>query len=166
MIASFWLINKHLQWYTNVSSINSEPDHLLSAFSFRNVNNDVSFTHQLVSPCFDLFPTRYCAHLVHGAYICDHQLCLVSLLGTQFTAHSFLSYPDHERQNHSTPLLLLRDCYESTVLTSFFYLLLTYISPDPAEQREIFRKVCESRSLFLPLSSTYVQKELTNILCL
>lgn len=44
-------------------------------------------------------------------------------------------------QNHSTPLLLLRDCYESTVLTSFFYLLLLYLSPDPEEQKEIFRKV-------------------------
>lgn len=46
-------------------------------------------------------------------------------------------------QNHSTPLLLLRDCYESTVLTSFFYLLLLYLSPDPEEQKEIFRKVCQ-----------------------
>ena len=44
-------------------------------------------------------------------------------------------------QNHSTPLLLLRDCYESTVLTAFFYLLLLYLSPDPHEQKEIFRKV-------------------------
>lgn len=43
--------------------------------------------------------------------------------------------------NHSTPLILLRDCYESTVLTSFFYLLLFYINPNPDEQRMIFRKV-------------------------
>ncbi|KAG7090729.1 hypothetical protein E1B28_009820 [Marasmius oreades] len=43
--------------------------------------------------------------------------------------------------NHSTPLILLRDCYESTVLTSFFYLLLIYMNPDPEEQRMIFRKV-------------------------
>ncbi|KAI0646590.1 organic solute transporter Ostalpha-domain-containing protein [Trametes meyenii] len=42
--------------------------------------------------------------------------------------------------NHSTPLLLIRDCYESTVLTAFFYLLLLYISPDPHVQKEIFRK--------------------------
>ncbi|PIL25191.1 transporter [Ganoderma sinense ZZ0214-1] len=42
--------------------------------------------------------------------------------------------------NHSTPLLLIRDCYESTVLTAFFYLLLLYISPDVNEQKEIFRK--------------------------
>ncbi|TDL20066.1 DUF300-domain-containing protein [Rickenella mellea] len=39
----------------------------------------------------------------------------------------------------ATPLLLIRDGYESTVLTSFFYLLLTYLSPDPVEQN-IFRK--------------------------
>ena len=43
-------------------------------------------------------------------------------------------------QNHSTPLLLIRDAYESTVLTSFFYLLLIYLSPEPDEQRLIFRK--------------------------
>jgi len=44
-------------------------------------------------------------------------------------------------QNHSTPLLLIRDGYESTVLTSFFYLLLTYLSPLPDEQKAIFLKV-------------------------
>lgn len=32
----------------------------------------------------------------------------------------------------------MRDCYESTVLTSFFYLILNYISPDPHEQRLVF----------------------------
>ncbi|KAM5544184.1 hypothetical protein V8D89_001844 [Ganoderma adspersum] len=42
--------------------------------------------------------------------------------------------------NHSTPLLLIRDCYESTVLTAFFYLLLLYISPDMNEQKEVFRR--------------------------
>ncbi|KAI1793466.1 DUF300-domain-containing protein [Ganoderma leucocontextum] len=42
--------------------------------------------------------------------------------------------------NHSTPLLLIRDCYESTVLTAFFYLLLLYISPDVNQQKEVFRK--------------------------
>ncbi|TBU60568.1 organic solute transporter Ostalpha-domain-containing protein [Dichomitus squalens] len=42
--------------------------------------------------------------------------------------------------NHSTPLLLIRDCYESTVLTAFFYLLLLYISPDVNVQKEVFRK--------------------------
>ncbi|KAH9846988.1 DUF300-domain-containing protein [Lenzites betulinus] len=42
--------------------------------------------------------------------------------------------------NHSTPLLLIRDCYESTVLTAFFYLLLLYISPDVHVQKDIFRK--------------------------
>ena len=39
-------------------------------------------------------------------------------------------------QNHSTALLLIRDCYESIVLTSFFYLLLNYISHDTEEQKE------------------------------
>jgi hypothetical protein len=42
-------------------------------------------------------------------------------------------------QNHSTPLILIRDCYEAIVLTSFFYLLLTFLSPNPEEQKEVFR---------------------------
>ena len=46
---------------------------------------------------------------------------------------------NHNGQNHSTPLVLIRDCYEGVVLTSFFYLLLTYLSPNPDEQKEIFR---------------------------
>jgi len=45
----------------------------------------------------------------------------------------------HDEQNRSTPLILIRDCYEGVVLTSFFYLLLTYLSPNPDEQKEIFR---------------------------
>lgn len=42
-------------------------------------------------------------------------------------------------QDHSTALLLVRDCYEGVVLVSFFYLLLTYLSPDPVELSNIFR---------------------------
>ncbi|KAF9017509.1 DUF300-domain-containing protein [Hymenopellis radicata] len=42
--------------------------------------------------------------------------------------------------NHSTPLLLIRDGYESTVLTAFFYLLLCYLSPDETEQKALFLK--------------------------
>jgi hypothetical protein len=49
-------------------------------------------------------------------------------------------------QNHSTPLLLIRDAYESTVLTAFFYLLLTYLSPNSEEQKAIFMKVGLSRA--------------------
>jgi hypothetical protein len=46
---------------------------------------------------------------------------------------------NRNEQNHSTPLILIRDCYEAVVLTSFFYLLLTYLSPNPDEQKDIFR---------------------------
>ncbi|KAG6857721.1 hypothetical protein H0H87_004137 [Tephrocybe sp. NHM501043] len=42
-------------------------------------------------------------------------------------------------------LILVRDAYESTVLTAFFYLLLMYISPDPEEQKAVFLKVGLSR---------------------
>ncbi|KAJ7782783.1 organic solute transporter Ostalpha-domain-containing protein [Mycena metata] len=48
--------------------------------------------------------------------------------------------------NHATPLLLIRDAYESTVLTAFFYLLLTYLSPNPEDQKAIFLKVGLSRA--------------------
>lgn len=48
-------------------------------------------------------------------------------------------------QNHSTILILVRDCYESTVLTAFFYLLLMYLSHDPEEQKAMFLKLGLSR---------------------
>ncbi|EKM53467.1 uncharacterized protein PHACADRAFT_53168, partial [Phanerochaete carnosa HHB-10118-sp] len=59
--------------------------------------------------------------------------------------YSVVSLASYLFWNHSTPLLLLRDCYESTVLTSFFYLLLICISPDPEEQKEVLRKAGLSR---------------------
>ncbi|KAI0832132.1 DUF300-domain-containing protein [Trametes gibbosa] len=54
--------------------------------------------------------------------------------------YAIISLASYFWWNHSTPLLLIRDCYESTVLTAFFYLLLLYISPDVNVQKEIFRK--------------------------
>ncbi|KAI0343392.1 DUF300-domain-containing protein [Trametopsis cervina] len=87
IIISFWLMGKHLQWYTNKTE------------------------------------QRYIVRI----------LLLVPL-------YAVISLASYLFWNHSTPLLLLRDCYESIVLTAFFYLLLTYISPDPEEQKEIFRK--------------------------
>ncbi|KAF9807731.1 hypothetical protein IEO21_08090 [Rhodonia placenta] len=59
-----------------------------------------------------------------------------------YAAVSFASYLFW---NHSTALLLIRDCYEAIVLTSFFYLILNYLSHDPEEQKDIFRKVGLSR---------------------
>ncbi|KAI0695346.1 organic solute transporter Ostalpha-domain-containing protein [Cerioporus squamosus] len=93
MGVSFWLISKHLRWYTN--------------------------KHQ----------QRYIVRI----------LFMVPLYALISTASYFW-------WNHSTPLLLIRDCYESTVLTAFFYLLLLYVSPDPHEQKEIFRKNGLSRA--------------------
>ncbi|THH30857.1 hypothetical protein EUX98_g3318 [Antrodiella citrinella] len=87
MITSFWLINKHLQWYTHKKE------------------------------------QRYIVRILFMVPI-----------------YSVVSFASYLFWNHSTPLLLLRDCYESTVLTSFFYLLLTYLSPDVEEQKAIFRK--------------------------
>ncbi|KAI0731413.1 organic solute transporter Ostalpha-domain-containing protein [Earliella scabrosa] len=92
MGVSFWLIGKHLQWYTN--------------------------KHE----------QRYIVRI----------LFMVPLYAVISTASYFW-------WNHSTPLILLRDGYESTVLTAFFYLLLLYLSPDTHEQKEIFRKKGLSR---------------------
>lgn len=59
-----------------------------------------------------------------------------------YSVGSFLSYL---LWDHSTPILLVRDAYESIALTAFFYLLLTYVSPDPAEQRLVFLRKGLSR---------------------
>ncbi|KAJ7125042.1 organic solute transporter Ostalpha-domain-containing protein, partial [Mycena epipterygia] len=93
VITSFWLVNKHLQWYTNKRE------------------------------------QRYIVRL----------LFMVPIYATISLA-SYLFW------NHSTPLLLIRDAYESTVLTAFFYLLLTYLSPNPEDQKAIFLKVGLSRA--------------------
>ncbi|KAJ7502904.1 organic solute transporter Ostalpha-domain-containing protein [Mycena galericulata] len=93
VITSFWLVNKHLQWYTNKRE------------------------------------QRYIVRL----------LFMVPIYATISLA-SYLFW------NHSTPLLLIRDAYESTVLTAFFYLLLTYLSPNPDDQKAIFLKVGLSRA--------------------
>ncbi|KAE9400698.1 DUF300-domain-containing protein [Gymnopus androsaceus JB14] len=54
--------------------------------------------------------------------------------------YAIISMASYLFWNESTPLLLIRDGYESTVLTSFFYLMLNYLSHDPDEQRAIFLK--------------------------
>ncbi|KAJ6497755.1 organic solute transporter Ostalpha-domain-containing protein [Mycena sanguinolenta] len=92
-ITSFWLVNKHLVWYTNKKE------------------------------------QRYIVRL----------LFMVPLYAT-------ISLASYLWWNHATPLLLIRDAYESTVLTSFFYLLLTCLSPNPDDQKAIFHKVGLSRA--------------------
>ncbi|KII96195.1 hypothetical protein PLICRDRAFT_96965, partial [Plicaturopsis crispa FD-325 SS-3] len=91
-VVSLWLVNKHLQWYTNKRE------------------------------------QRYIVRLLFMVPI--------------YAVISFLSYLFWD---HATPILLIRDGYESTVLTAFFYLLLTYLSPSPDEQKAIFLKVELSR---------------------
>ncbi|KAF5386263.1 hypothetical protein D9615_002306 [Tricholomella constricta] len=59
--------------------------------------------------------------------------------------YALVSFASFLFWNHSTALILIRDGYESTVLTAFFYLLLMYLSHDSEEQRSIFLKVGLSR---------------------
>ncbi|KAF8813756.1 DUF300-domain-containing protein [Phlegmacium glaucopus] len=87
ILTSFWLIKKHLQWYTNKRE------------------------------------QRYIIRI----------LFLVPI-------YALISFASFLFWNHATPLLLIRDAYEAIVLTSFFYLLLTYLSHDPEEQKMIFLK--------------------------
>lgn len=87
-ITSFWLVNKHLQWYTNKRE------------------------------------QRYLVRILFMVPI-----------------YAIVSFASYLFWDHSTALLLIRDGYESTVLTSFFYLLLNYLSPNPDEQKIIFRAV-------------------------
>ncbi|KAI0053265.1 DUF300-domain-containing protein [Auriscalpium vulgare] len=91
-VTSFWLINKHLQWYTNKAE------------------------------------QRYIVRLLFMVPI-----------------YANISLASYLFWNHSTPLLLLRDAYEAILLTAFFYLLLTYLSPNPDEQKAIFRREGLSR---------------------
>ena len=95
---------------------------------------------------------RHRPHTSHGATVRYHQHSFLPLLG--MNSLTFYVATEHIPQNHSTPLLLVRDCYECIVLTSFFYLLLLYLSPRTAEQQEIFRKVCILyRKVHAPLSA-------------
>ncbi|KZP19623.1 DUF300-domain-containing protein [Athelia psychrophila] len=87
-ITSFWLVNKHLQWYTNKRE------------------------------------QRYIIRVLFMVPV-----------------YAIISLASYLFWDHSTALLLIRDGYESTVLTSFFYLLLTYLSPNPDEQKNIYRIV-------------------------
>jgi len=110
-------------------------------FSVRNGNNDVGSRRKALSATFSLISTsRHCPHPIHGANLRIDQSGFLFLLGNYILFPPSSSAPHSVNQNHSTPLLLIRDCYESTVLTSFFYLLLNYLSHDPDEQRAIFLK--------------------------
>ncbi|PCH36718.1 DUF300-domain-containing protein [Wolfiporia cocos MD-104 SS10] len=59
--------------------------------------------------------------------------------------YAVISFASYLFWNHSTPLLLIRDCYEAIVLTAFFYLLLMYLSPDYEAQKAIFYQCGLSR---------------------
>ncbi|KAG6920013.1 hypothetical protein DXG01_010081 [Tephrocybe rancida] len=59
--------------------------------------------------------------------------------------YALVSFASFLFWNHSTVLILVRDAYESTVLTAFFYLILMYVSHDPEEQKAVFLKVGLSR---------------------
>ena len=59
--------------------------------------------------------------------------------------YAWVSFAAYLYWDHATTLILIRDCYESTVLTAFFYLLLLYLSPDPDGQKDLMRKEGLSR---------------------
>ena len=83
----------------------------------------------------------------HGPHIRLDQPRFVPLLGgyndffsrSASTVSRKLTRRIHPQDN-ATPLLLIRDAYEAILLTAFFYLLLTYLSPDPEAQKAVFLK--------------------------
>ena len=68
------------------------------------------------------------------------QLCVVPILGLYLNSRRYTAADMFCPQDNATPLLLIRDAYEAILLTAFFYLLLTYLSPDPEVQKAIFLK--------------------------
>lgn len=93
---------------------------------------------------FNIFIRRHRSPAPHGPHIRMDQPRIIPLLGTlSFSTRILLWCADFRNeisQDNATPLLLIRDAYEAIILTAFFYLLLTYLSPDPEVQKAIFRK--------------------------
>jgi hypothetical protein len=77
----------------------------------------------------------------HLSLIIPHTSTVIVRILFMVPIYAWVSFGSYVFWNHATPLLLLRDCYESTVLTAFFYLLLVYISPELAGQRDVMRRV-------------------------
>jgi hypothetical protein len=85
-LASFWLINQHLQWYTNVACL--LPHH--KAFLTLNLEEGAALC---VGFCLiielKLDPKRrHCADSVYGPDLRGNQLCILPLLGALPTPNS------------------------------------------------------------------------------
>ncbi|KAF8629429.1 hypothetical protein AX15_003476 [Amanita polypyramis BW_CC] len=117
---------------------------------FQNGNIVVQLHHVgwLVTGIFTMIATVLSAWLIakHLGWYTDkfEQRYIVRILFL-VPIYAIISFASYLFWGHSTPLLLIRDCYESVVLTAFFYLLLMYLSHEPEEQRRIFAKCGLSR---------------------
>lgn len=144
-ITSFWLINKHLQWYNHVCILCMLRVHLFKYKQKREQRCEYGQFLKLKERCVTW------SHLLDIVRILFMVplYALISFASFLFWVSRRLRKYDHlltlRIQNHSTPLLLVRDAYESIVLTAFFYLLLIYLSPDVEEQKLIFLKLGLSR---------------------
>ena len=122
---------------------------LISALSFRNESNAVCIfiISRVVYGCavlpahFILFADIIRLLLMVPIYAWISLASYLFWVRTlYFRVRTLIDTRNKISQDNATPLLLIRDAYEAIVLTAFFYLLLTYLSPDPEVQKAIFRK--------------------------
>lgn len=66
--------------------------------------------------------------------------------------YAIISLASYVFWNHSVPLTLIRDSYESFVIYSFFYLLLEYLSPTVEGQKDVVRNA-EFKKWLFPLGT-------------
>ena len=125
------------QWYTDVRPYSHyiQVSSLMTFFSDAAEMRAPSLYYSHGVNLSDLL--RYCLALVNGHDLRFDQFRNAVLVQGEDMGQSPLNLlaKSCNGRNHSTPLILIQDCYEGVVLTLFFYLLLNYLSPNPEDQK-------------------------------
>ncbi|KZT33422.1 DUF300-domain-containing protein [Sistotremastrum suecicum HHB10207 ss-3] len=98
----------------------------------------------IISGIFSLVATAVSFYLIYhhlSSYTKKRQQRYIVRILLMVPIYANVSLLSYILWNHSTPIILIRDCYEAFVLTAFFYLLLQYLAPSTAEQNDIFRSM-------------------------
>ncbi|KZS88908.1 DUF300-domain-containing protein [Sistotremastrum niveocremeum HHB9708] len=98
----------------------------------------------IISGIFSLVATAVSFYLIYhhlSSYTKKRQQRYIVRILLMVPIYANVSLLSYILWNHSTPIILIRDCYEAFVLTAFFYLLLQYLAPSTAEQNDIFRNM-------------------------
>ncbi|PWN40219.1 DUF300-domain-containing protein, partial [Ceraceosorus guamensis] len=107
----------------------------------------------IISGFFALVATSCTVYLVDRHlvfYTCPQQQRHIVRMLLMVPIYAIVSWLSYFYYNHAIYYETVRDCYESVVITSFFYLLLQYIGDTPVEQDEVFRNV-KLKKWFFPL---------------